>query len=359
MKRSTLLLLGLAVTADGVPPQALHGVARTGMSAVPTVYAVTTPQGRNAIMGMVFDESRRPLSEVFVELLNELDITINRGRTSSNGRYEFLGLVEGRYKVRVMPLGTDYLQQTQEVQISNVSALGGGTGGENKQVDFYLRLRPEVLSGPFYAPGTVFAQEVPGEAKKFYEKGVSELLAKKEAEGFASLKRALEIFPDYYLALDRLGSEYAVRGNKDKRYFEAARILLTKAVEVNPKGFSSMFGLGFSQYHVGLVNQAVENFQRAVSLYSKSGNGYLWLGIAQKRAGQLAQAESSLKRANEISKGKEPDVHWQLAGLYGDQKRYSEAAAELELFLKNKPDARDADKIKQLIAQLKQKATNP
>jgi len=31
----------------------------------------------------------------------------------------------------------------------------------------------------------------------------------------------------------------------------------------------------------------------------------------------------------------------------------------LELFLKTNPDARDAEKIKQLIAQLKQKATTP
>jgi regulator of sirC expression with transglutaminase-like and TPR domain len=52
-------------------------------------------------------------------------------------------------------------------------------------------------------------------------------------------------------------------------------------------------------------------------------------------------------------------VHWHLAGLYNDQKRYAEAAAALELFLKNKPDARDAEKIKQLIAQLKQKAVTP
>ena len=120
-----------------------------------------------------------------------------------------------------------------------------------------------------------------------------------------------------------------------------------------------MFGLGFTQYHQGMVKEAVENMERAIGVYNKSTNGYLWLGIAQKRAGKLVHAETSLKRANELAKGKEADVHWQLAGLYNDQKRYAEAAAELELFLKNKPDARDAEKIKQLIAQLKQKAATP
>ena len=381
MKRYPFLLLGLAAGAAAAPAQAVNVNALVRDGAVAPVHAAApAPQGRNLITGMIFDESRRPVSEVYVELLNELDVTINRARTSSNGRYEFPGLGEGRFKVKVLPLGTDYAQQVQEVHISNVSALGGGSGGEMKQVDFYLRLRPELLGGPFYAPGTLFAQEVPDAAKKLYEKGVGELRSKKEAEGFASLRQALELFPTYYLALDRLGTEYAVRGNQDKRYFEAARVLLIKAVEVNSKSFSSRFGLGFAQYHLGLNKESVENLQQAVSLNIKSPNAHLWLGIAQRRAGDSAQAEAlrkradspskskeaetywqqaeaSLKRANDLSKGKEADVHWQLANLYNGQKRYAEAAAELELFLKHKPDARDAEKIRQMIGQLKQKAT--
>ncbi len=219
MKRSAYPLLGLAVGLTISTSQASHLGSRDMVGTLVAAHTVmAAPQGRNSITGMIFDESRRPVSEVYVELLNELDITINRARTSSNGRYEFAGLGEGRYKVKVLPFGTDYAQQVQEVQISNVSALGGGTGGENRQADFYLRLRPEVLGGPFYAPGTIFAQEAPDAAKKLYEKGISELRSKKkEAEGFMSLRQSLEIFPNYYLALDRLGTEYAVRGNQDRR----------------------------------------------------------------------------------------------------------------------------------------------
>jgi tetratricopeptide (TPR) repeat protein len=250
------------------------------------------------------------------------------------------------------------MEQTQEVLLSPVSAIPG-SGGDNQQIDFYLRLREGANAGPFSVPGAVFAQEVPDEAKKFFEQGVSELRQKKEKEGFESLKKALDIFPNYFLALDRLGTEYAARGKMNSSYFEAARILLTKALEINPRSYSSMFGLGFAQYHQGAIHEAVANLERAIGVYNKSTNGYLWLGIAQKRAGKVLQAEESLKRANDLSKGKEPDVHWHLAGLYNDQKRYNEAAAELELFLKNKPDARDAEKIKQLIVQLRQKAATP
>lgn len=353
--RSTFPLLGLAFVVVAAPPQA-GGAARDTTGASAPTFAAPAFQGRNGITGMVFNEEGRPVSETYVELLSELDTTISQVRTTSSGRFEFMGLSEGRYKLRVRAFGTDYQPQVQEVILANVSATGGGTGGEVKQVDVYLRLRPEVTAGPFYAPGTVFAQEVPAEAKKLFEKGIGELRAKKEAEGFASLRQALELFPNYYDALDRLGGEYAVRGNQERRYFEAARVLLTKAVEVNPKSFSSTFGLGFAQYNLGLTQEAVETLQRAANLYGKSSSVHLWLGIAQRRAGKAEQAEASLKRADALSKGKEPDAHWHLANLYNEQKRYAEAAAELEKFLKARPDARDADKIKQTIVELKQKA---
>lgn len=355
MKRSTLPLLSLAFVVVIAPSESEGGVRDTHGTPAPASVSPAI-QGRNAVTGHVFNEEGRPMTDVYVELLNELGVTINQLRTSAGGRYEFTGLTEGRYNLRVRPLGTDYLPQVQEVVVANVSAAGGGTGGEIRQVDFYMKLRPEATAGPFYAPGTIFAQEVPDAAKKLFEKAVDELRAKKEAEGFESLKRALELFPNYYDALDRLGGEYAVRGNREKRYFEAARVLLTKAVEVNPKSFSSTFGLGFSQYHLGYTKEAVENMQRAVDIYGKAPSAHLWLGIAQKREGKLEQAEASLKRADALSKGKEPEAHWQLANIYNEQKRYAEAAAELEKFLKARPDARDADKIKQLIAELKQKA---
>ena len=71
----------------------------------------------------------------------------------------------------------------------------------------------------------------------------------------------------------------------------------------------------------------------------------------------IAMLLPALKRASDLSKGKEADVHWQLAGLYSDQKRYREAADALELYLKYKPEARDKEKIRQLVAQLRGKAS--
>jgi Tfp pilus assembly protein PilF len=355
MKREAQLLVGLAVGFGVAHGQSTHAFV---LKAGPAANVAAAQQlRRNSISGHVFSESRRPLSDVYVELLDDLGVTVNRTKTTSSGRYEFTGLREGRFKVRVLPYGTDYAEQVQEVVIANVSAVGGGTGGEIQQRDFYLHVRPELNSGPFVAPGTVFAQEVPDAARKLYEKGVGELRAKKEKEGFESLKNSLLVFPDYFQALDRLGTEYAVRGSTNPAYFLAADGLLKKAVMVNPASFSSTFGLGFAQYHLGRNEEAVVNLQRAVKLYGKSVNGHLWLGIALKKAGKLSQAEESFKRADKAADGKVAEVHLRLAELYSDQKRYKESADALELYLKHEKEARDAEKIRQLIKQMREKAS--
>jgi regulator of sirC expression with transglutaminase-like and TPR domain len=45
-----------------------------------------------------------------------------------------------------------------------------------------------------------------------------------------------------------------------------------------------------------------------------------------------------------------------LAQIYSNSNRYKEAADELEVYLKEAPDARDAERIKTLINQLRAKA---
>ena len=146
------------------------------------------------------------------------------------------------------------LEQTQEVILSSISTVTGGSGSDRQNVDFALRINERLLAGPFAVSplGVLFVQEVPASAKALYSEGVKNLREKKEKEGFESLKKAIEIFPDYYMALDRLGAEYAIRGTTDRSYLEAGFVLLTRAVEVNPHSVSSVFGLGWTQYQLGL-----------------------------------------------------------------------------------------------------------
>ena len=336
MKKSRQLILGLVIIL------------------APAVINDTFGQARNEISGTVFSELGRPVADVYVELVTDLGTSLNRIRTSASGRFTFGGLTNGTYRVRILPYGTDYREQTQEVTLANISS---GNGSDRQQLEIYLQLDQRVKAGPFaIVTGVIFAQEVPREAERLYQDGIRHLAEKRETQGLLTLKKSIEAFPSYYLALDRLGAEYAIRGSSDRSYMEAALILLTKASEINPKGFSSAFGLGWVQYQMGFTKDAIENLRRATTLYGKAADAYLWLGKALKRESTLDQAEAAFKRANELAKGKSAEVHWQIATLYKEQKRYREAADELELFLKTEPKAADAHKIRELIRHLREKA---
>src|SRR5688572_30840705 len=73
-------------------------------------------QNRNTVTGFVFTPERRPVSNVPVELTNEVYQVLQRTRTDGSGRYFFVGLSSGRFFVKVMPLGTNFEEQSQEVE---------------------------------------------------------------------------------------------------------------------------------------------------------------------------------------------------------------------------------------------------
>ena len=354
MKVSSLCLgVAIGVVVPSLPPI----YAKPPNSLTANLF-VTAQAGRSIITGTVFTEAHRPIADVWVELMDDFHSTLSRAKTDGAGRFTFRGLVNGNYRVRVLPYGTDYKEQTQEVTLVSVSAVPGRQGADRQNIDIYLKLNDRAPTGPFaVGSGVIFVQEVPKEAEQLYLEGIRFLREKNEKEGLARLKKSLEVFPTYYLALDRLGGEYAMRGKKDRSYWEAARLLLEKAVEVNPRGINSVFGLGWTQYQLGLHAQSVASMERAVALNGKAADAFLWLGKAQLKVAAVDKAELALKRANELTKGKVPEVHLLLANIYSDQKRYNEAANELELYLKTQSDTQDDAKIQELIKKMRAKAT--
>ncbi|MDQ1590440.1 MAG: Carboxypeptidase regulatory-like domain [Pyrinomonadaceae bacterium] len=365
MKKDARLAFGLAIGLAVVPGTTSVAARTYHPLTGQLMISAGFVQGRNAIYGRVYGPSRQPVGDMYVELLDDMGSTITRQKADASGRFTFTGLGNGRFMIKVLPYNTPYLEQLQDVTLSAVSA-AAGSGADQQQVDVYLRENPRANVSPFGgAPGVLFAQDVPAAARKLYSEGIGYLRDKKEKEGFESLKKSLEIFPTYYDALDRLGAEYAMRGvdasgKLNPAYLQAGGSLLMKAVEVNPRGYSSVFGLAWTQFQLGMIDQAIENFRTATTIYGKGADAQLWLGKALKRAAKLELAEAAFKRANQFSEGKGAEVHKQLAGLYSEQKRYKEAADELELFLKVQPKNKETEaefvKIRELIKQLRDKA---
>lgn len=300
---------------------------------------------QNRISGFVFDEARRPVPQLYVELLDEGYSTIARTRTGGTGLFNFSGLSAGQYTVRVLVGGTNFQPQSMSVTFSNIA--GARVGAE--QVDFYLRTNPKAGRAQG-APGVVFAQDIPGDAKRLYEAGIADLESKNEG-GLVKIKESIEKFPDYFDALDRLGNEYLTRG-----YYEPAFVLFTKAVAVNPKSFSSNFGLGLTTFRLSRPEMSVKSLSKATEIDNSSVNAQLYLGIALHSTKKYDEALAALKKASDLAGGTAGEVHFQLARVYKDQGKYAKAADALELYLKYKPDAPNTAEVREAVSLLRKKS---
>ena len=310
----------------------------------------------NRIDGIVWDPNRLPVSDVYVELQNELFSTLGRIRTSSSGRFSFTVAKSGNYFIKVFASGTNYSDATESVEIVNVTQ----TASDSAFVDIYLKYdKRKVNSGLTGVTETVFVQEVPAQARQLYENAVKNF-SMNNSKGFEESESALKIFPNYYDALIKLGQEYIQR----KEYKQSLPYLI-KAIDVNQRSFIGYYSIGFAAFQLNKLKEAKEAASGATILQPKSVNAQLLYGTVLRHEGNYENAEKALLLAKNLSKEfPVAAIHWQLALLYNRVGRNSEAVNELQTYLKIQPDADNKKEIKELIVKLrnqpdKQKLPNP
>ncbi len=312
---------------------------------------------QNSITGLVFDHNRRPVANIDVELLDDLERLIRSRKTRGSGFYSFQRLNRGIYYLKVRVGGTNFRATKVRIDLGDLNSIGGV---DVKQVDIYLEL-DDRKSGRIPATNAViFAQSIPPEAEQFYKRSLILIDKKKLAQETQNLIKAIEVFPDYYNALFRIGKLYL-----DQSKFAEAETFLLRAADVNPKSFTAFFGLGVAQHNLKKRRAAIRNLRKANEIDANSINSHLLLGIVQRDAKLIKDSKKSLLEAKRLSENRIPDVHWNLALLYYyDLKKYSDAADELELYIsalqkdKKKGDDRKISEVKRLIETFGAKASD-
>jgi tetratricopeptide (TPR) repeat protein len=318
-------------------------------------FLFTNPvRAQNTISGIIFDRNRQPVGKIEVELLDEFERLLRSTKTTTSGLYIFQGLSAGNYYIQVRTDGTNYRAAKERVQVgqtNRMSSTGRLTGSDSLQLNFTLEFERRGNETPVNNE-VVLAQSIPRAAEKYYENALKKLKDQKADEAIAELENALKIFPEYFLALEKIGYEYLAKAK-----FAEAESAFTKALEVNPKSFSAKSGLGIAEYKLGKLDAAAKTLEESIVLNQSSANSFLFLGKIYRELKEFEKAEASLKKAKDLSKNKLADVHWELALLYYyNLNRPKEAADELELFLKTQPDAANKSQIERLIKQMREKA---
>ena len=287
------------------------------------IFALAPIQSRFAILGSIRDPGGQPVASIRVTLLGENYQNLGTRFADSSGRFQFRNLGQGIYIIRIEPAGTPYEEETQTIELQSLSPRRSGTE-EPFTVDFRLRRK----------------------------RGQSSLNSQNQEMALPSLKKAIEIFPDYFLALELLGTEYVKRGQ-----FNDALPVLTRATQVNPHAARSLYALGVANLKTNQSAEAINWLLRAEDKNPKNPNTHMMLGLAYGNLGSLLEAERAFKKAYLLGGGKSDvaDVHFYLAGIYNRQRKYSEAIRELELFLKEAENVKDRTQIKELIERLQAK----
>jgi tetratricopeptide (TPR) repeat protein len=305
--------------------------------------------GRNTIEGRITTSDNRPVENVRVFL--NLDGPLAQTTTDGSGRYQFRRLRRGTYNVEVDPAGTDYGRQNQRVEI-NAPDLAGTGGADFYRADFVLKVDRVGKREDQSPTGVVFYQNIPAPAKEAFKLGDQSLEKNDLRNAEVSLLKAIELFPDYYDALEKLGSMYV-------RYaqYDAGLPLLGHAVQVNPRGWQAYYSLGVALLESKRRKEGLDALESARVLNAESININMRLGLELAKDEQgYDRAIKSLTKVTEVAGKRLPDAYLALASIYGKRKQYDQEAKSLEGYLLALPDAPQREAIRSKIIELRQKA---
>jgi cytochrome c-type biogenesis protein CcmH/NrfG len=200
---------------------------------------------------------------------------------------------------------------------------------------------------------TVGSLEVPAKARKEYEKG-SELLEKGNlADAEKSLRKAIEEYPKFAEAWQRLGDLEQRRKNSD-----AAMKDYAEAISADPNLPLPYLRLAFLTAVAKEWEQTRQLTDRLISLDPASfPMAYYYNAVAELNLKHLDKAESNGLRAEAMDKQHtEPRVELLLASVYIAKDKYASAADHYRTYVKLVPDGPMTERVKTDLARTEEMA---
>jgi tetratricopeptide (TPR) repeat protein len=194
----------------------------------------------------------------------------------------------------------------------------------------------------------------PKDAQKAYEHGLAAISEHKWDAAQKDLQKAVDIYPQYAQAWSTLG-EVMVAQSK----LPDARAAWEHAVKADPKYIKPYQELARMAIVENRAQDASEIAEKALAQSPVEFPAvYFYYAVAQQGLGHPDVAEKFARQAIELDTGHEyPRAEYLLASLLDAKGDRAGAIDHLNKYLEAAPKAADADKVRQRIAQLEQKAS--
>ena len=318
--------------------------------------SIAFAQSANVLQGKVIAPSGNPPTNPVRVKLTFSGRHIHETFSDLSGRFSFPGLSRGVYQLTAEGDGISF--ETTSVY-AEISAFGSAP--QYFTQDIHLRPIPQK---PIAQTGVVnaFTQNVPEAAKQAFTAGLKFIEEGKNEGAIDNMRRAIEIFPDYFEAHLQLGNIYL---KQDKLNEAIAELDLARQVNPNDERAYQSFGLLLMKQN---------NFPMAVAIFSEAGRlnpgnpmnavmraTALIHQAAGTREGDdrtflLARAEAAIAQGSNQSENKlKPDT-MTMALFYELKGEPERAATELESYLKKNPQLKNSPAIQNEIKRLREKS---
>jgi arylsulfatase A-like enzyme/Flp pilus assembly protein TadD len=156
-----------------------------------------------------------------------------------------------------------------------------------------------------------------------YLLGLNYYRTKEFANSVAEFKKALDISPNYMLAVFNLGLASAALGDDA----EAVKYL-KRTIELDPTNFGAAFDLGATYLHQNMMEESTAAFRQSVTINPDFGPGYRALGEMLVYQGKLDEGLKELRTAARLAPN-DPRVHQSLAKALEAKGLHVEANQEM------------------------------
>ena len=311
--------------------------------------------GINTIKGRIYTSDGKTIDtqiKVRIESQAGSDLTLI---TDQTGGFVFQNMSPGSYTV-VVDAG-DWFQIFRETVSIDPDAQVPNTRGSPPTPHF-----PKVFTVPVYLQskgrtaskektGVINAKyaDAPEDAVKHYEKGLALVRADKLDEALAEFKQAIAIYPGLEPAYVEAGKIYL----KKSKLEDAINVFRT-AIRYDPKDFDAKLNYAVALYNAKQLDDAQKELTEAAALNASAVWPHYYLGMIFIQRKDYDDAQMQLEAAKLLKGDKNiPLLHRYLGGIYAAKKLNSQAIAELEKYIQLSPNAQDADRIRQTIAELR------
>jgi len=196
----------------------------------------------------------------------------------------------------------------------------------------------------------------PKDAKKAYDNGHHAAEKNKLPEAQQNLEKAVQLYPQYAAAWQDLGWVYAQQNQLDK-----ARNAFTQAQAADSMFVPAYVGLASVAVRESKWAEAAELSARATQLDGVDfPAAFYYNALANYRLGNMEQAEKSARKGETLgAQHSFPQLSLLLGVLLANRQQYAEAAEQFRAYLKAVPNAPNAEKVRQQLADLEKLGATP